>query len=166
MPRVYISIGSNIDRERNIRSAVRALALAFGDLTLSGIYETASVGFAGDPFFNLVATFDTDESPESVQSTLKEIETRHGRSRENTPRFSARTLDLDILLYGDLIRHDDRLDIPRAEIATQAFVLGPLAEIAPDLRIPGTDTTASELWRRRHDLHVLLRPYRNRNFNG
>jgi 2-amino-4-hydroxy-6-hydroxymethyldihydropteridine diphosphokinase len=147
MPSVYVSIGSNIDRERNIRGAVRALAQAFGALTLSSVYETEAVGFSGDPFYNLVAGFDTTATVEQVQEELKRIEAEHGRSREDAPRFSARTLDIDILLYGDLVRHDARVDIPRGEIAHHAFVLGPLAEIAPTLVLPEFRATVAELWR-------------------
>jgi 2-amino-4-hydroxy-6-hydroxymethyldihydropteridine diphosphokinase len=157
MPRVYVSLGSNIDRERNIRSALQALVRAFGKLTLSAVYETDAVGFAGDPFYNLVAAFDTNLSLEEIQTTLRHIEAEHGRTRGNTLRFAARTLDLDILLYGELVRHDARFDIPRAETTTQAFVLGPLAEIAPDLHVPETGTTVAECWRQRGDLHATLR---------
>jgi 2-amino-4-hydroxy-6-hydroxymethyldihydropteridine diphosphokinase len=145
VPRVYVSIGSNIDRERNVRGAVRALAQRFGHLTLSGVYETDAVGFAGDPFYNLVAGFDTDLSVEAVQDALKRIEGEHGRVRENIPRFSARTLDLDILLYGDLVRHDTRFDIPRGEIARYAFVLRPLADIAPAVKHPESHRTIAQM---------------------
>lgn len=157
MPRVHISIGSNIDRERNIRGAVQALRSAFGELTLSSVYETSAVGFDGDPFYNLVAAFDSNQPLEEIQAALRRIEAGHGRTRGNTARFAARTLDLDILLYGELVRHDAQFDIPRAETTTQAFVLGPLAEIAPDLQIPGTGATVVEWWQRRGDLHATLR---------
>jgi 2-amino-4-hydroxy-6-hydroxymethyldihydropteridine diphosphokinase len=146
MPRVYISIGSNIEREKNVRAAVLALKQAFGALTLSSVYETAAVGFQGDPFYNLVAAFDTGLPPEAVQEILKRIEAEHGRRRDDVSRFTSRTLDLDILLYGELVRHDAHFDIPRDELQRQAFVLTPLKEIAPALRHPETGRTFSDLW--------------------
>lgn len=145
MTRVYVSIGSNIDREHNIRGAVRALRARYGALTLSRVYETPAEGFDGEAFYNLVAGFDTDEAVERVQAALAAIEDAHGRTRHG-PRSGPRTLDLDLLLYGDLVRHDGGFDIPRGEIAKYAFVLGPLAEVAPDLRHPETGVRLDEMW--------------------
>ncbi|MEK7815722.1 MAG: 2-amino-4-hydroxy-6-hydroxymethyldihydropteridine diphosphokinase [Pseudomonadota bacterium] len=145
MPRVYVSIGSNIDREANIRGAVRMLREHYGPLTLSRVYETPAEGFDGDAFYNLAAGFDTDDTPKQVRQALTDIEAAHGRTR-NGPRSGPRTLDLDLLLCGDLVRHDGDLDIPRGEIAKYAFVLGPLAEIAPDLRHPETGVRLGEMW--------------------
>jgi 2-amino-4-hydroxy-6-hydroxymethyldihydropteridine diphosphokinase len=145
MPRVYISIGSNIDREANIRGAVQALRERYAFLTLSRVYETAAEGFDGDAFYNLVAGFDTDEPVERVRQALADIETAHGRTRHG-PRHGPRTLDLDLLLYGDLVRHDNGLDIPRREIVKYAFVLGPLVEIAPDLKHPETGERLHTMW--------------------
>lgn len=147
MPRVFVSIGSNIDREKNLRGAVRALATRFGPLTLSSVYESGAVGFAGDDFYNLVATFDTEEPVEELGVTLARIEMQHGRTRGANP-FAPRTLDLDLLLYGDLVRHDGACDIPRPDIEKYAFVLGPLAELAPESRHPETGETFAGLWRR------------------
>jgi 2-amino-4-hydroxy-6-hydroxymethyldihydropteridine diphosphokinase len=147
MPRVYVSIGSNVEREKNIRGALAALRERFGTVTASRVYECPAVGFDGADFYNLVAAFDTDESVEAVHAALAAMETAHGRTRSG-PRFSPRTLDLDILLYGDLVRHDSDLDIPRDDIGKYAFVLGPLAEIAPALAHPETGVTLAEMWRR------------------
>ena len=157
MPRVYVSIGSNIDREKNIRGAVRMLREHYGPFTLSRVYETPAEGFDGAAFYNLVAGFDTGEPVERVRQTLAAIETAHGRKRGGA-RFSARTLDIDILLYGDLIRHGDDYDIPRGEIAQYAFVLGPLAELAPDLKHPETGERLGMMWDKftgRRDLRPL-----------
>lgn len=143
--RVYVSIGSNIAREQNIRGALRALKERYGALTQSHVYETPAEGFDGDAFYNLVAGFDTGESVEQVQRALAAIEAAHGRLRSG-PRFGARSLDLDLLLYGDLVRHDGGLDIPRGEIVKYAFVLGPLAEIAPDLCHPETGVRLDKMW--------------------
>jgi 2-amino-4-hydroxy-6-hydroxymethyldihydropteridine diphosphokinase len=145
MTRGYISIGSNIDKERNIPSAIRALRKCLGPLTLSGIYETEAVGFSGACFYNLVASFDSDLDVKAVGKILRHIETEHGRTRE-AQKFSPRTLDLDLILYGDLIVSNGRLRIPRDEILRYAFVLEPLAEIAPELRHPVTGESYAELW--------------------
>ena len=145
MPRAYVSIGSNINREANIRGAVRMLREHYGPLTLSRVYETPAEGFNGDAFYNLAAAFDTEESVDQLRAVRAAIEASHGRQRGG-PRHGPRTLDLDILLYGDLVRHDGGLDIPRGEIVKYAFVLGPLAEIAPDLRHPETGMTLARIW--------------------
>lgn len=147
MPRVYVSIGSNIARERNIRAAVAALREQFTALALSPVYRTPAEGFVGDDFYNLVAAFDTDLPLEALAERLAAIEAAQGRKR-NGPRFGPRTLDIDVLLYGDLVRHDARFDIPRDDIALYAHVLGPLAELAPDLAHPETGERFGELWRR------------------
>jgi 2-amino-4-hydroxy-6-hydroxymethyldihydropteridine diphosphokinase len=137
MRRVYVSIGSNVDKERIIPSALAALREHFGTITCSSVYETEAVGFEGGNFYNLVAAFDTDETLEAVAAALRQIEDAHGRVR-TSERFSDRTLDLDILLYGDTVRHDAHFDVPRDEIPRHAFVLLPLAEIAGDLAHPET----------------------------
>lgn len=143
MPSVYVSIGSNIDRERNIRSAVIALKQHFGTITLSSVYETQAQGFSGDPFYNLVAGFETSLNVDAINAVLHEIENQHGRRRAEQ-KFSSRTLDLDLLLYDDLILEGQK--IPRDEITRYAFVLLPLVEIAPDLVHPKYQLTMNKLW--------------------
>ena len=143
MPRIWLSLGSNEARERSLRGAVRMLREAFGPLVLSTVYESAAVGFVGEPFLNLVAGVDTDWPVEAVQRRLREIEDAHGRVRGGD-RFCPRTLDIDLLTYGDLVRPD--LDLPRTEIMRHAFVLGPLAEVAPDERHPVLGRSYTELW--------------------
>lgn len=145
MPQGYISIGSNIDREKYIAASLQALALCFGDLAVSSVYESAAVGFAGDAFYNLVVGFHSDLAVKEVAKQLRQIELANGRTRD-CQKFSSRTLDLDLLLYGDLIVDDGRLQIPRAEIENYAFVLEPLAEIAPDLKHPVSQKSYAELW--------------------
>ena len=135
MARVYISIGSNIGREQNIRAAVQALRNRFGALTLSQVYENRPIGFEGENFYNLVAAFDTDESPEAVTTGLHDIEQRLRRKR-GPSRFSSRTPHLDLLLYSDLVREQATLRLPRREVDEYACVLRPLAELAPEARHP------------------------------
>jgi len=145
MPRGYISIGSNIDKDKNIPASLRALEQAFGNLTVSSIYESDPVGFTGDAFYNLIVGFDSDLEVKTVAKQLRQIELDNGRTRDSK-KFSARTLDLDLILYGDLVINDGRLQIPRDEIERYAFVLEPLAEVAPTLKHPISHISYADLW--------------------
>lgn len=146
MVRIYISLGSNIERERHMRAALAALHAQFADLQCSSIYESEPVGFQGDNFFNAVAACDTEKPVRAVVQSLAAIEAQQGRVR-TAERFAARTLDLDLLLYGDLVVQEQDIKLPRAEILTHAFVLCPLAQIAPDTLHPVVRKTYAELWR-------------------
>ncbi|MDP1666364.1 MAG: 2-amino-4-hydroxy-6-hydroxymethyldihydropteridine diphosphokinase [Methylobacter sp.] len=145
MTRGYISIGSNINKDEHIPASLRALEQAFGELTVSSTYESESVGFTGDVFYNLVVGFDSDLEVKAVAKQLRQIELDNGRTRDSR-KFAARTLDLDLILYGDLIVNDGRLQIPRDEIEHYAFVLEPLAEIASSLQHPVSHISYAELW--------------------
>lgn len=145
MARVYISIGSNIDAENNVRLAIHALQEHYGKLILSSVYESEAVGFEGDNFLNLVAGLNTEEDVHTVAATLRKIEDDNGRDRSG-PRFSPRTVDLDLLLYDDLVLQGDGLVLPRDEITKNAFVLLPLEEIAPQLIHPVSGNTMCDHW--------------------
>ena len=145
MSKGYISIGSNIDKEIYIPASIKALGQFFGELIISSIYNSEAVGFAGDSFYNLVVGFNSELTVKEVAKQLRNIELANGRSRESQ-KFSSRTLDLDLLLYDDLIINDGRLQIPRDEIESYAFVLEPLAEIAPTLKHPISGLNYVELW--------------------
>ncbi|HHJ35584.1 MAG TPA: 2-amino-4-hydroxy-6-hydroxymethyldihydropteridine diphosphokinase [Gammaproteobacteria bacterium] len=145
MATLYISLGSNINREENTRAGVAALEQAFGNLVLSSVYESEAVGFDGDAFYNMVIACEVDLPVHEANKVLRDIEDENGRDRSG-PKFSSRTLDLDLLLYDDLIIDEKGLVLPRGEILKNAFVLWPLAEIAPDLVHPETGISYATLW--------------------
>ena len=144
MAQVYISVGSNIDRRRNIAAALQILTDTYGELQQSSVYESAAVGFDSAPFYNLVLGFSTQQSPQAVHEQLHSIENRCGRQR--TAALSARTLDLDLLLYDDRVMTEGKLVLPRDDINRYAFVLRPLAEIAAAARHPVTGVTFKDMW--------------------
>jgi 2-amino-4-hydroxy-6-hydroxymethyldihydropteridine diphosphokinase len=143
----WLSLGSNIEAERNIASAMRALTKDFDDTQFSPVYRSAAVGFEGSAFINLVAAIRTVLEPLQLKAALTALEDAHRRDR-SAPRWSSRTLDVDILLYDDLWLLSPELEIPRDEITEMAHVLKPLAELAPDLRHPVAGCTMTELWTR------------------
>ncbi|MDH4125578.1 MAG: 2-amino-4-hydroxy-6-hydroxymethyldihydropteridine diphosphokinase [Gammaproteobacteria bacterium] len=145
MARVYLGLGSNIEPQKNLRLGITELGKRFGMLELSGIYRNAAIGFDGDEFLNLVVALESDASPLAVYEILDDIE-RLAKRQRDAPRFAARTLDIDLLLYGDLILNEAPLQVPRVDILEYSFVLGPLAEIAPNLRHPETGRLITEHW--------------------
>jgi len=145
MSTAYLGIGSNVDAPRHITSGIAELRATFSEVTLSPVYRSHAFGFEGNDFINLVARVETQMSPLELKHWLHGLEDRHGRERR-VPKFSDRTLDIDILLYDDLYLLSPELEIPRAEILTAAHVLKPLADLAPDLVHPATRRTIGELW--------------------
>lgn len=152
----WVGVGSNIEPERHIRMALGALAERYGLLTLSSVYRSRAEGFEGDDFLNLVVGFRTPEPAAAVVAELERLHAAAGRVR-GAQAFAARTLDLDLLLYGDAILPE--LKIPRDDVTRYGFVLGPLAEVAPALRHPVTGETMAALWERfdraRHPMERL-----------
>lgn len=144
MARIYISLGSNIDREWHVRAAVRELQAVFGPLQLSRVFESEAVGFQGDAFLNMVIGAETDLPVAQVIAAFKQIEDRYGRVRDGV-KYCGRNLDLDLLLYDDLVCQQP-VELPRAEILHNAFVLWPLAELAPQTCHPVTGQTFALLW--------------------
>lgn len=145
MAEAYLGLGSNVDARANIASGIDALQAEFGQVAVSPLYRSPAAGFEGNDFINAVARIETDMSPLQLKHSLQAIEDRHGRAR-NVPKFSDRTLDIDILVYGDLWLRSPELEIPRAEILTAAYVLKPLTDLAPDLPHPVEGLTMAELW--------------------
>lgn len=147
MPRVWVSLGSNMQREHSVRGAVDALQSEYGVLTLSRVYESAAEGFEGEPFYNLVAGFDTEETPEALNLEFKRIEAAFGRE-SGGEKFAPRPLDIDLLTYGERVQEGDGVELPRGEILRYAFVLGPLAEVAGAELHPQEGLSYGELWQR------------------
>jgi 2-amino-4-hydroxy-6-hydroxymethyldihydropteridine diphosphokinase len=145
MGKAYLSLGSNIDAERNLRSAFAALRERFGDVAMSMVYRFPAVGFDGPDFLNAAAVIGSDLGPFALNDWLHALEDAHGRDRSG-PRFGDRPLDIDIVFYDDLVTSGPgHLELPRDELK-HAFVLRPLAEIAPDFVDPRSARTLAALW--------------------
>jgi len=147
MPAVYVAAGSNVEPESNLARAVAEIAREFPGARFSSWYRNRAVGFEGADFINLVAGFDTGLPLVVVLEKLHAIETLCGRPRA-APRWAPRSMDLDVLLYGDLICTEPGLTLPRPDLLKRAYMLGPLAELAPAVIHPGAQLPIAELWRR------------------
>ena len=145
MALIYLSLGRNVEAQRNIEAAMDALADTFGELIISSVYESEAVGFDGDSFYNLVVGIHSDLGVGELSKILKTIEDQQGRDR-SAPKFGARSLDIDILTVDDRVGVIDGIAIPRDEILKNAFVLQPLAEIAPATVHPQNGLTYQQLW--------------------
>ena len=154
MPTCYIAMGSNLASwAGSPESTLAAAALrldALGRVTgRSSLYSTEPVGFAAQPrFLNAVVALQTELVPSVLLDRLLGIEKEYGRDRENSIPNGPRTLDLDILLWGDLEISEPGLEIPHPRLADRAFVLVPLAEIASETIVPGHEKTVSQLLQR------------------
>ena len=143
---VLLSLGSNVEPERHLRVALEELRARFGALTVSPAYRTAAVGFDGAPFINNAVMLQSDDTLVALEAWLHALEDRHGRDRSG-PRLSDRTLDVDVVFHGDAVLRDgEQVRLPRPELK-HAFVLKPLADIAPDLIDPLSGRSLAGLWR-------------------
>ncbi len=145
MTRVYLGLGSNVDPLPNLKLGIRELERRFGALTLSPTYQSAAVGFEGDDFLNLVAGCDSELSPAEVVEQIEEIHVLAGRERSKE-KFNSRTLDIDLLLYGELVTDGPPTRLPRTDVLDCAFVLKPMVDIVPGLRHPETGQTLADPW--------------------
>lgn len=144
LTQVYLGLGSNLEREPHLRAGLDALASFLIDLRCSAVFESQPVGIKSGLFFNLVVSAYTDLSLMELDRRLKSIEAENGRY---APDRKGLPLDIDVLLYGDLVGDFDGLVLPRAEILTNAFVLWPLSLMAPERVHPEVGKTLAELWR-------------------
>ncbi|MGA7966659.1 MAG: 2-amino-4-hydroxy-6-hydroxymethyldihydropteridine diphosphokinase [Gammaproteobacteria bacterium] len=142
--RAYIGVGSNIDPERHIPAGLRALQNAFGALDISPAYRSPPLGFKGADFINCVAGIDCDLGIAALIGTLKTLESNAGRQSQTTA--GSRELDLDLLLYGKQVIHSEEIILPRPDVLEYAFVLRPLAELAPTFTHPVTGHTLAWHW--------------------
>ena len=145
MTKVYLGLGSNVEPQKYLRLGMRELSRRYGVLEVSNIYRSKAVGFAGEDFLNLVAGLDTEATPEEIHDSIEELHVLANRQRGES-RFSPRTLDIDLLLYGDRVIDSGPIRVPRADVLKYSFVLGPLAEIAPNFKHPQTGKTIAEHW--------------------
>jgi 2-amino-4-hydroxy-6-hydroxymethyldihydropteridine diphosphokinase len=153
--RACLSLGSNLAPEAHLRAAIRALRERFDDVRVSAVYRTRAVGFDGGDFLNAAAVVDTDLEPRALDAWLHALEDAHGRDRSG-PRYSDRTLDVDLVLYDDrIIEGPGHLRVPRDELR-HAFVLRPLAEIAPDAVEPRSGRTLAQLCADSPERHVPM----------
>lgn len=140
-----MAAGSNVEAEKNLRLAAEELVKTFGQIDFSPAYRNVAAGFEGDDFINVVAAFDTELKVRAVVSELQRIEGMCGRERD-APKWAPRSMDLDILLYGDRVGDEPGLVLPRPDLLRRAYMLGPMAELAPGFHHPTRGLTVGELW--------------------
>jgi 2-amino-4-hydroxy-6-hydroxymethyldihydropteridine diphosphokinase len=145
MASVFLGLGSNESPQKNLRLAVRELRSRYGELTLSPVYQSAAVGFDGRDFLNLVVQLQSEDTPFAICDEIELIHNLAGRVR-GRDKWESRPLDIDLLLYNDLIQDERPVHVPREDIVQYSFVLRPLAEIAPDQVHPVTGKTYREHW--------------------
>ncbi len=146
MPDVYVAAGSNVEPERYLARALELLSAAYPALRISPAYRNRAIGFEGEDFINLVVGFTTEDPVTHVRERLQAIESQCDRP-PNAPKWAPRTMDLDILLYGDLVSSEPGYLLPRPDLLKRPYMLKPLADIAPDLMHPTAHKTIGELWR-------------------
>lgn len=155
MSRACLSLGSNIDPERQLRLAIAALRARFGEIRVSPVYRTQAVGFDGAQFLNAAVVIDTDLEPAALDAWLHALEDAHGRDRR-APRFGDRTLDIDLVLFGArIVDGPGHLQVPRDDLR-HAFVLRPLVDIAPEAIDPRSGKTLAQLWAQSPERDVAM----------
>jgi 2-amino-4-hydroxy-6-hydroxymethyldihydropteridine diphosphokinase len=142
----YVSGGSNLEPEKNLVIAARALKARHPGARFSRCYRNSAVGFEGPDFINFVVELPVAGTPALLKGELECIETQCGRARD-APKWAPRAMDLDILLFGDVVQDTPGLVLPRPDLLKWAFMLGPLAEIAPGLVHPMQARRIDTLWR-------------------
>jgi len=142
---VFVAAGSNVDPESNLERACAQIVHAWPDACFSRAYRNVAVGFEGPDFINLVVGFSAAQPLPLVIERLRGIETNCGRPRY-APKWASRTMDLDVLLFGDLVEKTTEYTLPRPDLLKRPYMLGPLAEIAPKVRHPTANKTIAELW--------------------
>ena len=143
LTQVYLGLGSNVEREKNVCAGLDALADFLQDMRCSAVFESQPVGIKSGPFFNLVVSANTDLELPELSRRLKMIEADNGRYAQDRKGLP---LDIDVLFYGDLIGSFEGLTLPRAEILTNAFVLWPLSLMAPNKVHPSAGITLAQMW--------------------
>ena len=144
MATIWFSVGSNVNKEKNVRFAIKQLRKRFGELILSDVYQTKAVGFIGNDFYNLVGCFKSDLSIAQIRGIFDQLEQNTGRIKTGQ-QFEDRTLDIDILLYDQIQYQDDRISIPHPDVLECDFVLLPLSELNPDFTHPETGKTLKQI---------------------
>jgi 2-amino-4-hydroxy-6-hydroxymethyldihydropteridine diphosphokinase len=146
MTRVYVAAGSNVEPEKNLVRACREIAAIWPDAIFSRVYRNRAVGFEGPDFLNMVIGFNAGEPIATVIARLREIEILCGRPR-NSPKWASRAMDLDVLLFGERVEKTADYTVPRPDLIKRPYMLGPMAELAPDVMHPTANKTIGELWR-------------------
>ncbi|WP_373187591.1 2-amino-4-hydroxy-6-hydroxymethyldihydropteridine diphosphokinase [Halopseudomonas sp.] len=144
MTAIFLGIGSNSDRDQHLNRGLEALQQLLGSLDLSPVFESDAVGVLGRRFYNMVVGAETHLSLSDLNAALKAIEAACGR--RDSPSPGRITLDIDILSFGDLTGVRAGQTLPRPEVVRNAFVLWPLALLAPNAVLPGSDQSYAELW--------------------
>ena len=152
---VVISVGTNIDREKNLKAALAMLRYTYGALQMSPVYSNPAIGFTGPDFYNLVVSFETTQTVKQVTNFLHGVEASQGRIRQGG-QLGSRELDLDLLLYGDQVLHGKGIDVPRGEIHEQPYVLMPLSWLLPNGRHPVTQARYAAMWARMQKTSTVL----------
>jgi 2-amino-4-hydroxy-6-hydroxymethyldihydropteridine diphosphokinase len=157
MVQAFVAIGSNLDPAERMTQAARAIKQRFPDARFSRCYRNPAFGFEGPDFYNAVVGFTTTLPVEALLPSLHEIEAQCGRARAN-PNWEPRRMDLDLLLYGDVVGAGPGYTLPRRDLARRVYMLGPLAELAPDWLYPPSGPTIGQLWQQFPRAEHVLEP--------